>query len=163
RALPRHHDLRRLGDDVRIVGDDHVAGSGVLHRFLHAAQVPEAEVDDRDHVVNVPLVEGTPSTRGSIRVAASSALAKLLNATARTVRSKSPCRPSCSTMWVRKGRGVCTSCLPDPSRSMVTSICVSLVSRFTVPTRIADHSSAAGAGSRPAKRPLSYFEASTLT
>ena len=47
-------------------------------RSNHAREVVHPVVDNHDH--NVPLVEGTPATRGSWLVAPSSARAKALNA-----------------------------------------------------------------------------------
>jgi hypothetical protein len=42
----------------------------MLERTLDRAQISRANVDDRDHAVKVPFVEGTaPPRRGSTRVA----------------------------------------------------------------------------------------------
>jgi hypothetical protein len=69
RSLARHHDLVRGAHHVGVAGHDHLGldrGQGLGHR----PQVAAAHVDHRDHVVNVPLVEGTaPASRGSIAVA----------------------------------------------------------------------------------------------
>src|SRR5512140_427727 len=78
RALARHDDLVGAGDGLGIAGDDHVAAD-LCERTLDGAQVPRADIDDGDHVVSVPLVDGTaPPSRGSMRVAASHARANAL-------------------------------------------------------------------------------------
>ena len=75
----------RVGCDVEVVrertADDWQAllGADMFERSLDRAQVARTDIDDRDHAMSVPFVEGTaPPIRGSIRVAASQARAHAL-------------------------------------------------------------------------------------
>src|SRR6185436_7205959 len=78
RALAGYDDLVRAPDDLGVARDGDVAAD-LGDRALHRAQVARADIDDGDHVVSVPLVDGmAPPSRGSIRVAASHARANAL-------------------------------------------------------------------------------------
>jgi hypothetical protein len=69
RALPGYDDLVRAPDRLGIARDDDIT-TDMLQRTLDRAQVARTNVDDRDHAVKVPFVEGTaPPSRGSTRVA----------------------------------------------------------------------------------------------
>src|SRR6185437_5866395 len=81
---------RPLAGDDQLVGTRHGVGVGAdgplrAHggqRLLDAAEVAAPQIGDDDaatHVVSVPLVEGTPTTRGSSRAAALVARANALN------------------------------------------------------------------------------------
>ena len=72
-----------------------------LERAHHALQVVDAVVHHRDH--RVPLVDGTPATRGSSAVAASSARAKALKAA--------------STMWCGLSPRTRSRCAVSPALS----------------------------------------------
>ena len=77
-ALPWHDELVRFADHFGIARD-HDIRTDVRQRTLDGAQVAGTDVEDRDHSVSVPLVEGiAPPRRGSIRVAASHARANAL-------------------------------------------------------------------------------------
>ena len=79
--LARHHQLVGARDHLRVGAHDHV-GADRGERLGDAAQVPAPKVGDRDprcaHFVSVPLVDGTPTTRGSSRAAIEAARAKAL-------------------------------------------------------------------------------------
>ena len=66
------------GADRVVVARDHRARADVLERLLDAAPVAHPVVDDRDHASSVPLVDGTPVSRGSTATAARSARANAL-------------------------------------------------------------------------------------
>src|SRR5262249_14290005 len=77
-ALTGHDDLVGAADDLGVAGQ-HDVGADLLQRALDRAQIARADVDQRDHWVSVPLVDGTaPPSRGSSRVAASHARANAL-------------------------------------------------------------------------------------
>src|SRR5262249_16211457 len=69
--------------------DRRAAGGG--ERLGDRAQVPRSGIDDRDHVVRVPLVDGTaPGARGSTAAAWSAARANALNTPSTTCFAFSP-------------------------------------------------------------------------
>src|SRR5262249_46956078 len=80
RALAREHDFVRAPDDVGIVRKLR-REPDLRQRFLDAAQIAKARIhdDDQDYPVSVPLVDGTPCTRGSMRTAIDDARASALN------------------------------------------------------------------------------------
>src|SRR5688572_23136155 len=82
RALPRQDDAGRARDASGVAGHE-CRLPEMLEGFLRAVEVSDAVVDDGErlaHPASVPLVDGTPRTRGSCCVAASSARARPLNA-----------------------------------------------------------------------------------
>src|SRR5207245_5823800 len=78
RALSGHDQLVRAPDGVRIAGH-HDVSADLLQRALDRSEISRARVENRDHEVSVPLVDGiAPPSRGSIRDAASHARAHAL-------------------------------------------------------------------------------------
>src|SRR5262249_50753277 len=85
RPLPRDDDAIRAAHPRGGAGHGRRA-AGAGERFFDGPEVPRAAVDDGDHALSVPFVDGTaPPVRGSTRDAASAARANALN--------------SASTMW----------------------------------------------------------------
>ena len=85
RPLTGDHQLVGARQDVGVGADDRLRPDAG-ERLLDAAEVAAAEIGDDDlassraaHAVSVPLVDGTPTTRGSIRTAAEVARANALN------------------------------------------------------------------------------------
>src|SRR4029078_7975331 len=81
RALSRDDQLVRARHRVGVVADRD-ARADRAQRLLDAAQVAASQIGDDDgraHEVSVPLVEGTPTTRGARRDAAEVARANALN------------------------------------------------------------------------------------
>ena len=79
--LDRGELLVELGHDEGAEADlrDDDVSADVGQRALDGSEIPGAHVDDRDHVLSVPLVDGTaPPRRGSIFVAMSQARANAL-------------------------------------------------------------------------------------
>ena len=85
RALTGHDDARRVAHDRGIRGHAHrLQRAGGLERLGDRAQIAEPRVDDGDHPVRVPFVDGTtPPTRGSMREASDVARANAFHSASR--------------------------------------------------------------------------------
>src|SRR5262249_27780962 len=83
-ALSRNHHARGIADPLGIGDQTDLFGRPRgQERPDHRAQVAEAGVDDGNHPVRVPFVEGTPATRGSRREASEVARAKAFHSASR--------------------------------------------------------------------------------